>query len=80
MNKSTAQAIADLSNSTNKSMKRLNEMLSGRCDNSDKKGNENSQSIEDNNDAIMELVEIVSENSDAIMELVELISVESEGI
>lgn len=80
MNKSTAQAIADLANSTNKSMKRLSEMLSVRCDNSDKKGNENSQSIEDNNDAIMELVEIVSENSDAIMELVELISEESEGI
>lgn len=55
MNKSTAQAIADLSNSTNKSMKRLNEMLSARCDNSENK-------IKSHDDDISDLYDYVADS------------------
>lgn len=80
MDKQTAQSISNAVNMANRSMKRLNEIFNGRCDRADETGTENTKNISDNNDAIMELVELVSENNDAIMEIVEIISSESEGV
>ena len=66
MDKQTAQSISNAVNMANRSMKRLNEIFNGRCDKADKTGTENTQGISENNDAIMEIVEIISSESEGV--------------
>lgn len=74
MERDIAKAFSDLNNKVNTAQKKLNEILSGKCETTANGLKATNESVAENNDAIMEVCEITSESSDCFDEMAGVLS------